>query len=138
VAWAQARLAAEEFIHWGFAALALKLKRTITEWLQANVREDDDWKITQHSSCACMDCHQLNIFLASKTQRQLTWPLAKQRRQHMHNKIDGLRLPVTHITQRDGSPQKLVLTKMPELFTRYAKQVAQFSQSLLQLNAVLP
>jgi hypothetical protein len=48
----------------------------------------------------------------------LEWPLAKQRRQHVHSRIDGAELPVTHVTKRQGRPYTLVLTKTDALFAR--------------------
>jgi hypothetical protein len=48
----------------------------------------------------------------------LEWPLAKQRRQHVHSRIDGAELPVTHVTRRQGRPYTLVLTKADALFAR--------------------
>ena len=37
---------------------------------------------------------------------------------HVHRRIEGAELPVTHQTRRTGSPYTLVLTKTPELFER--------------------
>lgn len=48
------------------------------------------------------------------------WPLAKQRRQHVHQAIDPYDLPVSHTTLRRGSPYTLVLEKLPALFERDA------------------
>ena|SRR5881392_1854879 len=44
--------------------------------------------------------------------------LAKERRQHIHSRIDGAELPVTHVTRRQGRPYTLVLTKTDALFAR--------------------
>jgi hypothetical protein len=46
----------------------------------------------------------------------LEWPLAKERRQHIHRRIDAAELPVTHVTRRQGRPFTLVLTKTDNLF----------------------
>src|SRR5262249_62403903 len=46
------------------------------------------------------------------------WPLAQQRRQHIHPRIDAAELPVPHVTRRQGRPYTLVLNKTHALFTR--------------------
>jgi hypothetical protein len=46
------------------------------------------------------------------------WPLAKDRRRHVHGQIDSYGLPVSHVTQRRGSPHTLVLEKQRALFER--------------------
>ncbi len=51
-------------------------------------------------------------------QRAFEWPLAKERRQHVHSRIDAAELPVTHVTRRQGRPYTLVLTKTDALFAR--------------------
>jgi len=59
--------------------------------------------------------------------------VAKARRQHLHQQIDGLRLDMTHVTERRGSPQTLVCTK-----TRgaYERAVAQYERDLQWLEAL--
>jgi hypothetical protein len=36
--------------------------------------------------------------------RTFEWPLAKERRQHIHPRIDTAELPVSHLTRRQGRP----------------------------------
>ena len=56
---------------------------------------------------------------APATQKeQAPVPFAKQRRQHIHARIDAAELPVSHLTRRRGSPYTLVLTKTETLFAR--------------------
>jgi len=50
--------------------------------------------------------------------RTFEWPLAQQRRQHVHSRIDAAELPVTHVTRRQGRPYTLVLKKTEALFAR--------------------
>ncbi len=80
------------------------------------VRTPDDWSITLLQQCSCELCSGLTAFLRDKSRIQHEWPLAKERRQHIHNAIDRHRLPVTHVTTRRGSPYSLVLTKEAGLF----------------------
>ncbi len=46
------------------------------------------------------------------------WPLAQDRRAHVHRRIETAELPVTHETRRRGRPYTLVLAKTDELFER--------------------
>lgn len=67
--------------------------------------------------CACDLCGTLRVFLEDKSRRTFQWPLAKERRQHVHSRIDAAELPVSHVTRRLGRPYTLVLTKTDALFT---------------------
>jgi len=50
--------------------------------------------------------------------RSFDWPLATERRRHVHARIDNAELPVRHETRRSGRPYTLVLTKTEALFER--------------------
>ncbi len=81
-------------------------------------RDADDWSVELPAGgCACHICDTLRTFLSNKTRRTLEWPLAKDGRQHVHSRIDGAELPVTHLTTKQGRPYTLVLNKTDELFT---------------------
>ena len=82
-------------------------------------RASGDWSIElPGGGCTCGLCDTLRVFMEDKGRRTFEWPLAKQRRQHVHSRIDAAELPVTHLTRRQGSPYTLVLTKTDALFTR--------------------
>ncbi len=83
-------------------------------------RGEGDWSIRTTRTCKCKDCGELHAFLESE-RVSLGWPLAKDRRQHIHGVIDGLELPVTHVTRRVGRPFTLVLTKTEALLRREGK-----------------
>jgi hypothetical protein len=68
--------------------------------------------------CTCDLCGTLRVFLEDRSRRTLAWPLAKERRQHVHSRIDTAELPATHVTRRQGRPYTLVLTKTEALFAR--------------------
>lgn len=85
-------------------------------------RADDDWSIELPDGCRCELCDHLRAFLQDPTQTRLEWPLAKERRRHVHGRIDTAELPVTHQTRRAGRPYALVLTKTGALFEREAQQ----------------
>lgn len=79
-------------------------------------RDADDWSvILPAGGCACELCGSLRDFLAAADQRTLQWPLAEQGRRHVHSRIDGAELPVTHATRREGRPYTLVLAKTSAL-----------------------
>jgi hypothetical protein len=98
-------------------------------------RASDDWSITDFPLGACCeDCTTLAEFLADTTSRQITWPLAKLRRQHIHHRIDEAELPATHHTIRQGSPHKLVISKTTDLHLHDAqrRQAAQEALAVVQ------
>ncbi|MGE3758888.1 MAG: 2OG-Fe(II) oxygenase [Pseudobdellovibrionaceae bacterium] len=97
-------------------------------------RKDGDWSIQDIVPDDCSDCEYLKNFLLSSSTQKLVWPLAKDRRAHIHGIIDSMDIPVTHETLRQGSPHKLVLTKKSELFTRDKKQAKIIESCLTKLR----
>lgn len=94
-------------------------------------REPGDWSITLPAGgCTCDLCATLGDFLAAPGRRTLEWPLAKQRRQHVHTRIDTAEIPVTHVTKRQGSPYVLVLRKTDDLFAAEQKARGQADSDL--------
>jgi hypothetical protein len=81
-------------------------------------RASDDWSINLAGGCECELCDELRGFLADPTTRRFEWPLAKDRRAHVHSRIDSAELPVHHQTRRAGRPYTLVLAKTDALFER--------------------
>ena len=82
------------------------------------------------SGCACELCDTLRAFLEDKSRRTFEWPLAKQRRQHVHSRIDSAELPVAHVTRRQGRPYTLVLNKTDALFAGEQKARARDETNL--------
>jgi hypothetical protein len=81
-------------------------------------RASGDWSVELPAGgCACELCGTLRVFLEDKSRRRFEWPLAKERRQHVHTRIDAAELPVSHVTRRAGRPYTLVLAKTDALFT---------------------
>ncbi|HEV2638129.1 MAG TPA: 2OG-Fe(II) oxygenase [Actinocrinis sp.] len=101
-----------------YARIAEECSRRLRAELAAPTRAAGDWSISLSDECACALCHELAAFLTSPDRTTLTWPLVQRDRQHIHTRIDGAELPVTHTTLREGRPHKLVLTKTDALFTR--------------------
>jgi len=81
-------------------------------------RADDDWTIDLPGGCSCELCGVLGEFLTDPARRVLDWPLAKERRRHVHGRLDSAELPVRHLTRRTGRPYTLVLTKTEAIFER--------------------
>jgi hypothetical protein len=70
-----------------------------------------DYRRTDKLSCDCKDCGALAAFLADPNQKQARFPLAKGRRQHLHQIIETNRCDCRHETERRGRPYTLVCTK---------------------------
>jgi predicted 2-oxoglutarate/Fe(II)-dependent dioxygenase YbiX len=82
-------------------------------------RASGDWSIALPTGgCACELCDTLRTFLSDKSRHTFEWPLAQQRRGHIHSRIDAAELPVSHLTRRQGRPYTLVLIKTDALFAR--------------------
>jgi hypothetical protein len=101
----------------GFGALAVDCAARLRARLARPQRASGDWSIEPPAgSCTCELCDTLRVFLEDKSRRTFEWPLAQQRRQHVHSRIDSAELPVTHVTRRQGRPYTLVLNKTDALF----------------------
>ena len=103
----------------GFGELAADCTVRLRARLARPRHASGDWSIgLAAGGCTCDLCDTLSAFLQDRSRRTVDWPLAKQRRQHIHSRIDAAELPVTHVTRRQGSPYTLVLAKTDALFTR--------------------
>ncbi|MEO6126052.1 MAG: 2OG-Fe(II) oxygenase [Ilumatobacteraceae bacterium] len=118
--------------------IAATCRNALDAELSLALRAPDNWSITgfQSGTC-CADCAALAAFLADPAAKQATWPLAKPRRQHLHQRIDETELPVTHTTIRQGSPHKLVLTKTAEVHLRDAQRRRSALQALTVVQRYL-
>jgi predicted 2-oxoglutarate/Fe(II)-dependent dioxygenase YbiX len=103
----------------GFDGLAGDCSARLRDRLARPEREAGDWSIELPAGgCACDLCDMLGTFLKDRNRRTFEWPLAKDRRHHVHARIDGAELPVSHVTRRQGRPYTLVLTKTDALLAR--------------------
>ncbi|MGH3183315.1 MAG: hypothetical protein ACRDOE_15640, partial [Streptosporangiaceae bacterium] len=103
----------------GFGDLAADCARRLRARLARPQRPSGDWSIELPAGgCTCDLCDTLRVFAEDKSRRTFEWPLAQQRRQHVHSRIDAAELPVTHQTRRQGRPYTLVLNKTDALFAR--------------------
>jgi len=95
-----------------------------------------DYRRDDQLSCNCQDCRELSTFLADPEQRQGRFPLAKERRRHLHNIIDGNRCDSTHATERRGRPYTLVCTKTTASYDEACEIHRRDSENLSQLAAL--
>lgn len=101
-----------------FNKLKFHALESIHAVLNSKPRKVNDWSIKDKNRCNCADCQILGQFLLASEKKKIIWPLAKGCRQHMHQVIGSMKLPITHTTERTGSPHKLHLTKTNLLFKR--------------------
>jgi hypothetical protein len=104
----------------GLGSLHEHAVRSLRAALERPPRAADDWSLVAPLDCSCALCARLASFLRDRDGRELAWPLAKERRQHLHEIIERFDLPVAHETIRKGSPFTLMLEKQAVLFSREA------------------
>jgi predicted 2-oxoglutarate/Fe(II)-dependent dioxygenase YbiX len=114
----------QELSKLGLATVHDHARKVLEEAARKPSRASDDWSIPPPGGCACALCKELARFLSDRGRTRLEWPIAENKRAHVHQKIDASELPVTHTTRRSGSPYTLVLEKTPALFEREAKERA--------------
>ena len=119
--------------HWHYHKLFNYVLNLLKNEEQLGLRNVDDWSIKERWSCKCQDCDALNEFLQSSTLKTIKWPMGKERRQHIHNIIDGLGIPVLHQTEHTGSPHKLILTKTEKLYEEARRQFNNLKKALTHL-----
>ena len=125
------RLYAPEVIkQLGLEPIVERCGGALEEALAAPERQEGDWSIPVHLRCTCELCVALAQFLADPERQEWLWPLAKQRRRHIHGILDQYELPVTHETIRSGSPQKLELIKTRALFKQERERRAAYATAL--------
>lgn len=119
---AAASMAPESRLALSVGALERHCARLLERRLSVPARADDDWSIALPGGCRCQLCRTLAGFLAAPDRRRFEWPLAKEGRRHVHQRLDTHELPVLHETRRSGRPFTLVLTKTKALFDREANE----------------
>ncbi|KAF5027314.1 hypothetical protein F66182_558, partial [Fusarium sp. NRRL 66182] len=90
-----------------FSALILA---TINKYIGAMPPRPKNWTIPG-VNCSCDDCAHVNAFLHHPTQMSARFPVNKQRRHHIHQRLDSAGVGCTHQTSRVGNPHTLVVTK---------------------------
>ena len=95
-----------------------------------------DYRRAAKLSCTCGDCRALSAFLTNPDQKQGHFPLAKNRRQHLHQIIDGNHCDLTHVTERRGRPFTLVCTKTTASYEAACKIHERDLQNLSRIIAL--
>jgi hypothetical protein len=86
------------------------LSQYLRRFVRPPPRAPTDWVRNTVQNCACQDCNAVNRFLRDPTQSVGRFPLANNRRAHIHQQLDAY-TTCTHQTSRVGSPYTLVVTK---------------------------
>ncbi|KAM0324713.1 hypothetical protein ACHAPQ_008270 [Fusarium lateritium] len=90
-------------------------------------------------SCGCGDCQRVTAFLAHPTQMSGKFPMNKDRRHHIHNRLDGDHVGCTHQSERNTNPHTLVITKTTRpqdlKLQRWLKRLDQVLEQLSQFKA---
>ncbi len=118
----------------GVDAVAAHCRAILGTRLARPERSGDDWWIDLPEGCGCDLCVALRVFLAAPNERTRDWPLAKDGRRHVHQRIDSSELPVRHQTRRVGRPYTLILTKTEALFDHEAQQRRRDEEELAWLT----
>jgi hypothetical protein len=87
-------------------------------------------------ACNCADCRALSLFLADPETPVARFPLAEQRRRHLHTQIERHQCDCTHQTERKGRPYTLVSAKTTASYERREKQYRQDRQLLEEIEAL--
>lgn len=121
--------------------------KAISRWLAACRRELEkrtaqapqkpaDFRRAAQLSCDCRDCRALSEFLADPDRQEARFPLAKERRRHLHGVIDGDHCDCTHVTEHRGSPHTLVCTKTTASYEAACKIHQRDSKNLSRIAAL--
>jgi 2-oxoglutarate-Fe(II)-dependent oxygenase superfamily protein len=94
-----------------------------------------DWRQDVKIVCRCADCRELKAFASDPVTQTHRFRVKKERRQHLHQQIEGHRLDMTHETVRTGSPQTLVCSKTR---ATYERQCRQYNEDLASMAALCP
>lgn len=97
-----------------------------------------DWRRDAELGCNCEDCRALSRFLADPAAPVARFPLAEQRRRHLHDQIERHQCDCTHETERKGRPYTLVCTKTRASYERREQQYQQDRKLLQEIERLSP
>ena len=100
------------------------------------VEPPKDWAREANLTCKCKDCQALSLFLRDPTQQVARFPMAKERRRHIHSQIESHGCDCTHDTEHRGSPHTLVCKKTQTSYERRLKQYHTDQKLLAALEAL--
>ena len=107
--------------------------RFLQEEISVDITPPDHWRQDVLLDCRCGDCAALQSFILADA-RVGRFPLAKQRRQHLHRQIDAKMCDMAHVTERKGSPFTLVCTKNRASYEKKAQGRAEDEAYLAALT----
>ena len=124
-----------------------KPSRPISRWLSHCRGELDrrtrhapeppaDYRRPDKLSCTCGDCRELSRFLTDPHESGHHFPVAQDRRRHLHQVIDANGCDLTHVTTRKGRPYTLVCTKTTASYDKACQVYARDRGNLKRLQAV--
>lgn len=93
-----------------------------------------DWRRDADLGCTCEDCRAVARFLADPSMATARFPLAEQRRRHVHSRLEAQQCDCTHVTERKGRPYTLVCTKTNASYERREKQYQHDRRLLAEIN----
>ncbi|VFM99224.1 MAG: Predicted 2-oxoglutarate- and Fe(II)-dependent dioxygenase YbiX [Candidatus Kentron sp. G] len=100
-------------------------------------RKPADYRRPAKLSCQCDDCLALGRFLEDPQAPVARFPLAKARRQHLHQIIDGNGYDVTHVTERKGRPFTLVCRKTTASYNAAHRIYQRDEKNLRRLDTLM-
>jgi predicted 2-oxoglutarate/Fe(II)-dependent dioxygenase YbiX len=115
------------------------LKHCLDELRETTARPVEppkDWAREANLACDCKDCQALSRFLRDPTQQVARFPMAKERRRHIHSQIERHGCDCTHDTEHKGSPHTLVCKKTQASYVRRLRQYQADQKLLAELEAI--
>jgi hypothetical protein len=96
-----------------------------------------DWRQDVTLSCSCPDCREMQVFLHDGQSQTHRFRVRQDRRAHLELQIRVHKLDMTHVTERQGSPQTLVCSKTRRAYQRQCERHRADRDSMLALIRVL-
>ena len=118
-----------------FVFLVTHCMTSLERSTQDAVPKPQSWSQQVNVGCSCSDCVQLQAFLNDPVKTQARFKVAKARRFHLHRQLDNHCCDATHITERTGNPQTLVVTKTRH---SYEAELAEHQNQLRLLDQLRP
>lgn len=115
----------------GYASLWSYTASAILDRSEAPPAKPDTWTLETKPGCTCAPCKALLAFAKDPEQQTARFPLRKDLRQHIHQRIQSDDLDIDHVTERKGRPYVLVCTKNRKTHKR---NVARYQSDLKHMR----
>jgi hypothetical protein len=100
-------------------------------------RAADDWSLQLTSNCGCLLCGTTLAFASSRGERQKTWPLAQQGREHVMQQGREQVWPLEFTVLKQGSLHKLVISKPERLHEAQIREASEMQARLTEIKDAL-